>query len=134
MKRNGLFVTAMIFAGFFLNSCATTEPERRTQYYSQEWFRISIENFYSVLERTEDTFEAVLAYIEHLKRYAAEHLLEGTGITEADIYEFLVQHAGFSQEVIDASISFLRLMGNGYFIFEYLPDNNYYLIFYIERL
>jgi len=133
MKRNGLFVIAIIFAGLFLSSCATA-PETRTQYYSFEWFRISIENFNSVPDRTENTFEAVLAYIEHLRRYSAGHLLDGTDITENDLREFLAQTLGLSQEFIDANISYLRSLGNVFFIFEYLPDNNYLVIMYYQRM
>ena len=135
MKRATIFVFAVIFGGLILNSCATieSESEMQTQYYFYILFRISVEDHNSVQPPTETSFESVLAYMESLYRFSVEYIGSGTGITEDNIYDFLIR-PGVSSEDIDASIAFLNLVGNNYFIFTFALDENYLIVLYIERM
>ena len=128
MKRIGLFIVVIIFAGSTLSSCATIRSIFQTQYYSYDSFRISVANYDRVTAPSEGTFATVSTYYESLKNHSVEHLESGT-IARHELRKFLTER---DLPNVSGNISFLESVGNNVFTF-YSDDENYYVILYCEK-
>ena len=131
MKKIGIFFTAMVFVVFFLIGCVTNKTEVISQYYSAEMFRISVDDYNSVLKPMNTTFSDILSYIIALNNYSVEN--SSDVITEDGLYQFVTQR-GFSKEDSDANIKHLNSVGNNFFIFKYAYDENYFVVMYVEKI
>jgi len=129
-----ILLISLVF-GTILTGCKEPEPEpdtQKTQYY-YEIFRISKTNYYSVSLPSTATFNTIKNYRNQLKNYSVEFISSGTDATQDDIYSLITQR-GMSPTEANQEISFLNSIGNDLFYFQYIPDSNYYIILYLEKI
>ena len=134
-----LAILAIVGINVFFVACDDTEPETKTgsetktQYYFYEVFRISKANYNSVSLPSSITFNAIKSYRNSLKNYSVEFIGSGTDATQSDIYSLLTQR-GMTPSETNSEISLLNSVGNNVLLFQYVYDNNFYIIMYVEKL
>ncbi|MDR1868021.1 MAG: hypothetical protein LBQ77_07130 [Treponema sp.] len=129
----GLFgyVTLLVAMSVMVTGC---KEEPTPQYYYYESFRVSITNFNSVDKSNRETFDAIKNVRNQLNQYSVEFMGSDTGIVQADIYTLLTQH-GSTPSDANTRISDLNRIGNAIAAFTYVYDrDNYYIIFYVEKI
>jgi hypothetical protein len=132
MKKIGIFVISMIIFGLLFNGCASTKTSEAGARYYYEIFRVSINNYNSA-EKPLATYESILAFKESLKEHLEEFYGFGSDGTHDDIYTLLTQR-GITPQDADNYISVINSIGNNLFAFNYVDDNRFYVIIYLEKL
>ncbi|MDR1972687.1 MAG: hypothetical protein LBQ46_12295 [Treponema sp.] len=130
MSLKSFVCFAPMLAVLILAGCK--KPVSETQYYYYESFTILKTNYNSLTSPYPETYDTLKDYRNRLRAYQVSSL-GSRNVTQADIYKFLTDRGKTSGEA-DNTISFLDSTGNWVGVFDYVPNNTYFVIVYFEKL